>query len=134
MNTAAHRLIFRTAVADSSAYSSGDDLYGYNPHRGQFMPVAEIARSHGKGRRAGRIVANVGGNINNIENLQAIGGSVAPVSSVNLNEFHEEKGTLPFNRRSKGVKGVSVGLKNIAKLTVRNNSPHRHIAEGVMRI
>ncbi len=34
MNLAAHRLIF-------------------NPHRGQFMPVAEIARSHGKDRREG---------------------------------------------------------------------------------
>ncbi len=49
MNPAAHRLAFRTAVADSKAYSSGDDLYGYSPHR-----------SHGKGRRAGRSVKTMG--------------------------------------------------------------------------
>ncbi|MFA7293583.1 MAG: ESPR-type extended signal peptide-containing protein, partial [Rhodocyclaceae bacterium] len=48
MNANRHRIVFRTAVADLSAYSSGDDLHGYNRARGLFMAVAEIACAQGK--------------------------------------------------------------------------------------
>jgi filamentous hemagglutinin len=117
MNLTAHRLVF-------------------NPHRGQFMPVAEIARSHSKGRRAGRQLLSLdAANLNNLggrisgndvalsaaQDLNNTGGSISATNSL-IASAGRDLNVVTTTRASANRAGQSsftrTGIERVAGLYV----------------